>query len=256
MTDVRPASTVPFEAARAYLLAAHAAFLAHPLKATSKTARTGHAQGAAFAATMAPDQGGLTPAENAADLLRFAAAITANTLMAHRILAPVAMVVQQDTHAVVETHQDGTPVVLHTADAESCEAWVRVRGRSGSDAFSLRVVPYSSAAMVAQPVQQAQAKARAPKPARGERRYVTVRDTETGETHRVLTSVARVGVAVVIFTPSNRHREGALGGMLITHDDRRKAWVFNDDAEARRLLACNRATGERVIRAELIADPA
>lgn len=113
-------------------------------------------------------------------------------------------------------------------------------------------------AMVPQPVQQQQAcaRGRAPQPARGERRYVTVRDTETGEVHRVLTSVARVGVAVVIFTPSNRHRQGALNGMLITHDDIRKAWVFNDEAEARRFLSGNRAPGERVIRAELVADPA
>lgn len=102
----------------------------------------------------------------------------------------------------------------------------------------------------------ARVKARNAKPARGERRYVTVRDTETGEVHRVLTSVARVGVAVVIFVPSNRHREGALGGMLITHDDIRKAWVFNDEAEARHMLSRNRAPGERVIRAELISDPA
>lgn len=113
-------------------------------------------------------------------------------------------------------------------------------------------------AMVPQPVQQQQARARgrAPQPARGERRYVTVRDTETGNVHRVLTSVAQVGVAVVIFIPSNRHRQGALGGMLITHDDIRKAWVFNDEAEARRMLSRNRAPGERVIRAELVADPA
>ena len=113
-------------------------------------------------------------------------------------------------------------------------------------------------AMVPQPVQQQQARARgrAQQPARGERRYVTVRDTETGEVHRVLTSVARVGVAVVIFVPSNRHRQGALNGMLITHDDIRKAWVFNDEAEARRMLSRNRAQGERVIRAELVADPA
>lgn len=108
-------------------------------------------------------------------------------------------------------------------------------------------------AMVPQQCQQQQAKAR---PARGERRYVTVRDTETGEVHRVLTSVARVGVAVVIFTPSNRHRAGALGGMLVTHDDIRKAWVFNDETEARHMLMRNRAPGERVIRAELISDPA
>lgn len=93
-------------------------------------------------------------------------------------------------------------------------------------------------------------------PPRGERRYVTVRDTETDEIHRVLTSVARVGVAVVVFTPSNRHREGALGGMLITHDDIRKAWVFNDMAEARRMLSRNRAPGERVTLAVLVADPA
>lgn len=113
-------------------------------------------------------------------------------------------------------------------------------------------------AMVPQPVQQQQARARgrAQQPARGERRYVTVRDTETGDVHRVLTSVARVGVAVVIFTPSNRHRQGALGGMLITHDDIRKAWVFNDEAEARRMLSRNGAPGERVIRAELVSDPA
>jgi hypothetical protein len=114
------------------------------------------------------------------------------------------------------------------------------------------------APMVPQPCQQQQARARgrALQPARGERRYVTVRDTETGDLHRVLTSVARVGVAVVIFTPSNRHRQGALGGMLITHDDIRKAWVFNDEAEARRMLSRNGAPGERVIRAELVSDPA
>lgn len=112
--------------------------------------------------------------------------------------------------------------------------------------------------MVPQPCQpqQARARGRTPQPARGERRYVTVRDTETGDVHRVLTSVARVGVAVVIFTPSNRHRQGALGGMLITHDDIRKAWVFNDEAEARRMLSRNRAPGERVIRAEIVSDPA
>jgi hypothetical protein len=108
--------------------------------------------------------------------------------------------------------------------------------------------------MVPQVAQQPQAKARGP--ARGERRYVTVRDTETGEVHRVLTSVARVGAAVIIFTPSNRHRQGAIGGMLIIHDDVRKAWVFNDESEARRMLSRNRAPGERTIRAELIADPA
>lgn len=113
-------------------------------------------------------------------------------------------------------------------------------------------------AMVPQPCQQQQARARGrtPQPARGERRYVTVRDTETGDVHRVLTSVARVGVAVVIFTPSNRHRQGAHNGMLITHDDIRKAWVFNDEAEARRMLSRNRTPGERVIRAELVSDPA
>lgn len=113
-------------------------------------------------------------------------------------------------------------------------------------------------AMVPQPCQQQQARARGrtPQPARGERRYVTVRDTETGDVHRVLTSVAQVGVAVVIFIPSNRHRQGALGGMLITHDDIRKAWVFNDEAEARRMLSRNQGPGERVIRAELISDPA
>lgn len=113
-------------------------------------------------------------------------------------------------------------------------------------------------AMVPQPAQQQQARARGRslQPARGERRYVTVRDMETGNVHRVLTSVAQVGVAVVIFIPSNRHRQGALGGMLITHDDIRKAWVFNDEAEARRALSRNGAPGERVIRAELVADPA
>jgi hypothetical protein len=131
------------------------------------------------------------------------------------------------------------------------------RFETAADAWaSAAVSAPASVAVVAQPVQQAQARARAPKPARGERRYVTVRDIETGEVHRVLTSVARVGVAVVIFVPSNRHRAGALGGMLITHDDIRKAWVFNDEAEARRCLSSNRALGERVIRAELISDPA
>ncbi|MGG3810950.1 hypothetical protein ABEV34_04775 [Methylorubrum rhodesianum] len=131
---------------------------------------------------------------------------------------------------------------------EDRRALVAAKARAGAPA----------PAMVPQPVQQQQARARgrAPQPARGERRYVTVRDTETGDVHRVLTSVARVGVAVVIFIPSNRHRQGALGGMLITHDDIRKAWVFNDVAEARRMLSRNRAPGERVIRAELVADPA
>lgn len=143
--------------------------------------------------------------------------------------------------------------------------WARRRTvRIGTDLTRFyRVIPLpagwsndggAAPAMLPQRAQLQQAKARGP--ARGERRYVTVRDTETGEAHRVLTSVARVGVAVVVFVPSNRHRAGALGGMLVTHDDIRKAWVFNDEAEARRMLSRNRAPGERVIRAELIADPA
>lgn len=140
--------------------------------------------------------------------------------------------------------------------ARACALRDRMDARRDAERV-LRVLE-KSPAMVQQPCQQQQARARgrAPQPARGERRYVTVRDTETGDVHRVLTSVAQVGVAVVIFTPSNRHRQGALGGMLITHDDIRKAWVFNDVAEARRMLSRNRAPGERVIRAELVADPA
>ncbi len=150
----------------------------------------------------------------------------------------------------------------HRGEAKACRASWRHDVQIGeAEAFKAQAEVVQAfigpaRTMVPQPAQQQQAKARASKPARGERRYVEVRDTETGEVHRVLTSVARVGVAVVIFVPSNRHREGALNGMLITHDDTRKAWVFNDEAEARRLLSCNRAPGERVIRAELVADPA
>lgn len=155
----------------------------------------------------------------------------------------------------------GSPGDTGAYHAEECAALAHNRKVPHDSLRGLRVVRFRepidvAPAMVPQPCQQQQAKARAPKPARGERRYVTVRDTETGEVHRVLTSVARVGVAVVIFVPSNRHRQGALGGMLITHDDIRKAWVFNDEAEAHRMLSRNRAPGERVIRAELVADPA
>lgn len=157
---------------------------------------------------------------------------------------PIAYVRAYPSHAMAHRHLLPSDMVARIEAAET-------------DAEMIAAVAQPEAPrMVPQVAQQQQARAGAPKPARGERRYVTVRDCETGEVHRVLTSVARVGVAVVIFTPSNRHREGALNGMLITHDDIRKAWVFNDAAEAQRLLSNNRAPGERVIRAELVADPA
>lgn len=239
--------------------------------------------GPAIAARIAAREGGTFRSlswETEADAYAYAAAL------GYAVPAPVAMVAQPvqqaQTQAVpnlnavnVEARKvrDGLRIVGRLGGAGEAYHVEEVReGRCISDrgswpsysealaalsAISDPHAPFKAApAMVPQPCQQQQGRARAPKPARGERRYVTVRDTETGEVHRVLTSVARVGVAVVIFTPSNRHRDGALGGMLITHDDIRKAWVFNDEAEARRCLSSNRAPGERVIRAELISDPA
>lgn len=102
MSDTRPTTRVPFEAARAHLIATHAAFLANPLKATSKTMRAAHAKTAAFAATIAPDQGGLAPAENAADLLRVAGAMAMDTLKAHRIPAPVEPAPEAETFTLLD----------------------------------------------------------------------------------------------------------------------------------------------------------
>jgi hypothetical protein len=70
------------------------------------------------------------------------------------------------------------------------------------------------------------------RPARGPLRYVIVTDPRTGKEHRVLTSIAVAGYALMEHIPSNEHRKGALGGMLITHGAITKAAVFNDKAEA------------------------
>lgn len=159
------------------------------------------------------------------------------TIKADPVPAPVAMVAQPVQQAQGVVSLGGRYVALADGGVE----WVP-----------------DAPAMVPQPVQQQQAQARKPRPARGERRNVLVRASDTGETFRVLTSVAGTGFAMIEDVPSNLHRAGELRGMLITHGPIRKAVVFASIEEGAAYAEQSRRNGwgHRYSPAVIVADPA